>query len=521
MINTIINSFKINNAYYANTLVYRLRHLPLIGKKIPTSLYGNNAINILANIIVSLYKIISPFIGKFIYVFLMIYLPYTCFSNSNAFINIFVFLTIIGAFCNTDMFNPTKNKYYSIVLMRMNAKKFALSSLLAFLFTLFISFYPAVIVLGLLAKVDLFILLFIPIFIVCMKIIGNALLLQYYDKTKRVLTENNFFLVGTISIIGLLLAYGLPFLNYAINNIIFIILLFVSVLSSFIALKYIINNNNYNKIYRSMLNINTIIFNATDTSTTNLKNQYSSKIESKEIVTSNKHGYEYFNDIFTKRHKSILTKSAIKMALIAIVILLIAIGVAIYSKEASLEINNFMLKSLPYFVFVMYFLNRGSVITQAMFINCDHSMLAYRFYRKPKVILNLFKERMKTLIKINMIPAIVIALGLPLLLYITGGTNNIYNYILLFISIIFLSIFFSVHHLVIYYLLQPYDINMKSKSSMYSIINGATYFICYMCIDLVVPTNIFATLITVVSIIYILIALFLVYKYASKTFKLK
>jgi uncharacterized membrane protein YkvI len=63
-------------------------------------------------------------------------------------------------------------------------------------------------------------------------------------------------------------------------------------------------------------------------------------------------------------------------------------------------------------------------------------MLTYRIYRTPKVVLGLFKQRLKTLIKINLIPATIIALGLPLLLYLTGGTDNILNYVMLFTTII-------------------------------------------------------------------------------------
>ena len=84
---------------------------------------------------------------------------------------------------------------------------------------------------------------------------------------------------------------------------------------------------------------------------------------------------------------------------------------------------------LPWFVFVMYIINRGTVVTQSMFMNCDHSMLTYRFYKTPKVILALFKERLKTLIKIIYYQTIVISIGLPILLYITGGTDNYINYI--------------------------------------------------------------------------------------------
>ncbi len=521
MIKMIVTSFKFNNAYYANTLIYRLKQLPLIGKYIPNSLYSNDGLKILFNIIVSLYKVIAPFVGKFIYIYLMIVLPIESLQDANTFLNIFVFLTIVGAFCNTGMFNPTKEKYYSIILMRTNAKKYALADFMYFLFKLVISFYPAVIVFGLLFKINLFILLLLPIFVVFMKIIGNRILLMYYEKKNKVLNENNFVLFGITSAIGLLLAYGLPYIGYSINNFIFVGIFILSFVLGLFSLKHLLASNDYNKIYKSMLNLNTVIFNTADTNTANTKKQYSSKIEEVKVIETNKVGYEYFNEIFTTRHRKILTKSAFKTALILLVILLGVVVATRFSKDIYTGVNNITLTYLPYFVFIMYLVNRGSVVTQAMFINCDHSMLAYRFYRQPKVILNLFKIRLRTLIKINLIPTLVIALGLPLLLAITGGTNNPYNYLLLFISIVFLSIFFSVHHLVIYYLLQPYDINMKSKSSMYSIVNAITYFICYMCIDMTFPTAIFATIVTIFSLIYILVALFLVYRYAPRTFKLK
>ena len=66
-------------------------------------------------------------------------------------------------------------------------------------------------------------------------------------------------------------------------------------------------------------------------------------------------------------------------------------------------------------------------------------MLAYRFYRQPKVILTLFIERLKYVILINLMPASVIALGLPMLLYLTGGTSELLNYAVLFVSIITMS----------------------------------------------------------------------------------
>lgn len=68
----------------------------------------------------------------------------------------------------------------------------------------------------------------------------------------------------------------------------------------------------------------------------------------------------------------------------------------------------------------MYMCNRGSIYTQVLFMNCDHSMLTYPFYKKPAFILKLFQIRLRELIKMNLPPAMVIGGGLALLLYVTG-----------------------------------------------------------------------------------------------------
>ena len=43
------------------------------------------------------------------------------------FLHLLFFLTVIGAFMNTYLFNPTKDKFYAVMLMRMNAREYALT----------------------------------------------------------------------------------------------------------------------------------------------------------------------------------------------------------------------------------------------------------------------------------------------------------------------------------------------------------------------------------------------------------
>ena len=167
----------------------------------------------------------------------------------------------------------------------------------------------------------------------------------------------------------------------------------------------------------------------------------------------------------------------------------------------------------------MYFINRGAIITQAMFFNCDHAMLSYNFYKEPKTIIELFKKRLKTVTNVNLLPAFVIGIGNIILLIILKETDIIVL-LSMFIFIIFLSIFFSVHYLVIYYLLQPFNKDLEVKKASYSFVTLITYIICYNLIDLVLDIKVLSILGIIFTGIYILISMALVYKVAPKTFKL-
>ena len=116
------------------------------------------------------------------------------------------------------------------------------------------------------------------------------------------------------------------------------------------------------------------------------------------------------------------------------------------------EINELLGNSLPYFVFIMYAINRGTGFTQALFMNCDSSLLTYSFFKKPDMVLKLFRIRLREIIKINLLPALIIGAGLDIILFASGG-GELLQYAVLFISIICMSVFFSVHYLTLYYCL--------------------------------------------------------------------
>ncbi|MBS6194286.1 MAG: hypothetical protein KH828_01715 [Clostridiales bacterium] len=123
--------------------------------------------------------------------------------------------------------------------------------------------------------------------------------------------------------------------------------------------------------------------------------------------------------------------------------------------------------------------------------------------------------------KINAVPALVIGGGLALTLYTSGGTDDPLNYVILVISILCMSLFFSVHYLTIYYLLQPYNAGTEMKSGTYRIVLSATYLICFFMMQQRMPILIFGIMTIVFCVVYCIVASVLVYRLAPKTFKIR
>lgn len=524
MIDTFITSFKLKNTYRVNSIIYSIKQFPIIKRIIKDTLYKSKGLKIFANIISILLEILNTFLGKLLYIAIMIFAILSLYKTNqpDTFLHIFVFLTLAGGVLNTYMLNPTKDKYYAIVLMNMDARKYGLSNYYYQLLKLIIGLLPFTIIFGTIAGLPIWIQLLLPFFATCVKLIVMNYNLYKFKKINKASNENlPTKIVWSIIGICLLLAYGLPVVNIVINQNIFIYLFAFALILGIYSLVKIHNFKDYKKMYKQILTTSNVYMVENSAGTKAMKDMSLNQIELDQNYTSNKTGFAYFHDLFVKRHRKILTKAVKKQSIIILFIFIAVIIGLQLSEEFKSKINNILLQYLPYFVFIMYLLNRSSTVTQAMFMNCDHSMLTYRIYRTPKVILGIFKERLKTLIKINALPATIIGIGLALLLYLSGGTDNELNYIVLIVSILSMSVFFSVHYLVMYYLLQPYNVNTEIKSSTYRGAQAVTYFVCYYMIQLHLPTVSFGIAMIIFCIAYSIISLIIAYKYAPKTFKLR
>ena len=154
-------------------------------------------------------------------------------------------------------------------------------------------------------------------------------------------------------------------------------------------------------------------------------------------------------------------------------------------------------------------------------MNCDHSLLTYACFKEPRHILTLFRIRLWEIVKINAVPALILGGGLALLLWASGGTENPLEYAVLIVTILAMSVFFSIHYLTIYYLIQPYNAATELKSGTYSLVMMGTYVVCFVLMQVRLPILVFGLACIAFCVIYCAAACVLVYRMAPRTYRLR
>ena len=73
MSKTLILSFSLKNTYRVNSILYSLKQIPILKRILPDTLYQERGLKIFATVLSVLWEIISVFIGKLLYLLLMVF----------------------------------------------------------------------------------------------------------------------------------------------------------------------------------------------------------------------------------------------------------------------------------------------------------------------------------------------------------------------------------------------------------------------------------------------------------------
>lgn len=537
MIVMLLAILNINATTNANRVIFYFKKLPLIGKLMPDKIYGDSELKMIATVVVTLLNVIRKLIGKTMYIVILIVLPLVFFYKEEslsiqpeAFINVFFFLSFIaGTIQVSALLETNRNKYLCIKLMKFGARDFVIPTLFARHITNLIYYLPTILIPYALiggSALQGFLLL---ILLTAFRFIGEAGQLLLFHK-KNILLIKNYKTQWIFIILSCLAAYTplyfmiiWPITQFLFGLPVVMLLIFGAISCTL----YILHFRDYKRVIYASINLDEIMLDIgkakRDAMFKSVRLKESEFTE--ESLHSNKYmnkkGYEYLNAIFFDRHRKLLEKPImIRIGIIAAVLLLSIVAVFLFP-DIKGEINSRLLSTLPAFVFIMYFSSLGDRICKAMFFNCDISLLRYGFYRKKDVILKNFLVRLKKVTYLNMIVGIAICVALYAFIIIEGVSYYGLDLLLFSVSILCLSVFFSVHHLFMYYVFQPYTTELGMKNPFFSIVNFIVYILCYGCLQLRNVPGFFTIAVIGATLTYIGVAMVLVYRLAPQNFRVK
>lgn len=521
MRNTLQIILKLHSAYRMNSFIYGLQQNWLLKKIIPYRFYQFQVFKTILNVFSILFTSIKNLSGHFLFIFIFIFAAsamYQAPNRAEIFIHIFMLLSVGAAYFNPLLFDVSREKYYAIVLMRMDAGLYATVDYYFELFKMAMGYTLFGLLFGMLAGVPFYICISMPLFVVLTRFQSAVFYLYYYEKTGRIpsgkIPSKGVYVMIALA---LLCAYGLPIIGVVIPTVFFFILLCCLLCASFWLIRRIQTFAYYRECYKVILQPEVLI----DPSLVTLvQNQQRDNLVHTE-GRSTKRGAGYLNDLFIQRHRRILWKSAQRTALVIAVITL-CLGVALaFFPPLKHDVQIIVISKISALLLCMYFINSGQSFTQALFINSDHSLLTYAFFKQPGFIRELFLCRLASIVQINLVPACVLSIGIVSILFVAGSSLLMIEYFAIVVLILSLSIFFSIHYLVIYYLLQPYNAGTEVKSISYNIIIGATYAFNFALLNARFSLIPFAVAVFALCIGYSILASIFVYMIGPKTFRIR
>lgn len=133
----------------------------------------------------------------------------------------------------------------------------------------------------------------------------------------------------------------------------------------------------------------------------------------------------------------------------------------------------------------------------------------------------LLRIRFVKLLELSFVPTILLVVYLVIWGVTYTGTSYLTELGLLSLVFLVLSLFFNLHHLIIYHTFQPYNQNMEFKHTLSRFINVIIYIITFVLWQMKnIPTFVYL-IVLVLMVAYTIVGLYLMRRLAPVNFKLK
>lgn len=541
MINTIIQGRMLVFVQQVNVLLYYVRKLPFVGEKIPYRLYGETDIKKAIGAIPVVFSVIGAFVGTFLYFLLMIKLPANWiqgfWEKEGIFVDqkaVMVYLFLIfsflpGSFLVSNLTEGAKKDYVLLHVMRIPAVQYYRSKMVLKGVKDTICFLVPLLWFGFGAESALFV---VSLFFT--RYIGHAGILQHYrhseKKGKKVFWKSlgkTFLMFGIILALGYGVAAAVPRLFFDRYVMAEVVVFLSFTLVGMFCFSKVWKYGGYTIFAKKMVSLKDFLeqddaVKEARAADVQIQDKDISKEELRSRKYEEKERYDYLNAIFFERHKRIVSRAVKSRIIIILAVGLIgAVALLFVGEQMKQKTFEAMTQMMPVMVFVMYLESTGGRICKAMFFNCDISLLKYGYYREADAILKNFKIRLRKLLMLDAVPAAIICGMILLWTLLCGEILSVWKVIPLMAGSLLLSAFFCLFHLFMYYITQPYTEEKTVKSPIFSVVNALVYFGCYLCLQIQTGSWLFTLGVLAVTIIFIPLSYFCVFRFAPKTFKIR
>ncbi|MDF2662406.1 MAG: hypothetical protein K0Q94_5197 [Paenibacillus sp.] len=535
MLTTIKTLMAIRMSSSANRLLYYARKLPVLGDRIPDSFFASRKAKQAVTVFALLLVVLWGFVSKLGYLGLLVYLPVVWINGPlpaderlRLFLHVFLLLSfVVAGVTSASVLEPKREKYVAVKLMRMAPAAYMKATMSYRYVTFFLYYVPALLIFAVPLGLSVPQTLGLAISVTMWRVLCEYAHLLLFEKTRTVLIKHNP-IVWTTIILGYAAAYaplllqwtpwsGLPLLAWPLVATIAAAGFYAAVkLSRYIGYRPAVDAATNRD--DPLLNLGQLMADAQKNSVQTKETDFVLTPEQADKY-GGKEGYTYLNALFFARHRSLIIQPVQKRLLyIAVAAVAGSILAASGDGPSAAFFGAGLGAALPFLVLLLNFLSIGDRACRALFYHCDISLLRYSYYRKAAY--DHFRIRLYRIAGLNAAIAAALGAALSLIAFVSGGASGL-DLILMWLCVLALALFFSVHYLFMYYIFQPYTTELHAKNPFYHLINLIVSFACGISIIAKAPPLPFASVILSITLLYAAIALLLVRRYGHRTFRVK
>ena len=537
--------FRISAAMRGNRIIYWLGRIPLIRRAVSDELYRAAEGKLALTCVLCLWRAVKALAGKFLYLGVLFLLPLYFLLGStweglaSRGFGPFCFMLLpmsyfAGVLVQPKAVEPSQLKFTCVRMMAMDARRYQLLAGLGHHLAMFVTFTPALMTAAVLLGQGAWTGALLSVELAAARLIGEWLHVLLYDKTGKTLGANVLYIV--FMCMGAVYAAYIPAIillslgrwaalapqGVLLSPVFAGVLLLLGAVCAAALIRY----PNY---YRLALDTSRPEQISRELARKKAGNAQFRDVELRESdltagADSALTGWPYLQSLFFRRHRRLLYKP-VKIVLV-ILGCVTAVGAAVllfFRGEETARVFSAVPMALPYCVFFLYLMDNsvGTRITKAMFYNCDVALLRYGWYRGSQAVLRNFSLRFVQLCAVNLALSAGVCVMFTVLTLCAGGRPAIGGYLAFLAALLCLGVFFAVHSLGMYYLLQPFTSDLQMKNPFFVIVNSVVYGLCYACSQIRSTPSWFALLVLAVTVAYSAVILLLVYLRAPKTFRVK